>query len=553
MDSEITLGLDFGTSTTLVALPGNRRPEILSIGTTTTWLPSVLSSTDGVNWIIGEDADAAFMDTQVRSPKSAITHNLDELTNDRGVSIKADDAIRQILIEVVSRCKSRGFENFDHVRVSCPAMWDGNQRQRLINLVNEAGLTSDIDNIIDEPIAASIAWWWTRFSKGLEIHSRQRAVIFDLGGGTLDVAVVDIYPKPGMPEMTILSARGIDIAGDKLDEALRDVIIVRLLEEKQFDVAAQTDTNLVKSAIARGAREVKEALSFVQQTKFSVDPAIARVPIIEVTRSDLNNVYEPQLRRALRCLDAALREARMKQGDNLSGPQIGAIPIETLGGEIDFVVLAGGMSQIPLVLEQLQKMMPRATVESASHDLKNSTAAIAEGVANQSDFADLNIHRPNFDFIIEWTDRSGGFHSEIIYPAFTPLYLPEQVARGETELGFTVNWKPRENPLGQVALRVRSIGGRDIAMSVSGGVQAGKLREALMLDADRLDGIHFKLFASGKIIIQDRMHREYVMRINKWPFIRFQSKNSESAAVLELEPVLQITSSTPSYDPWRYK
>ena len=254
--SEFTLGLDFGTSTTLVALPG-LEPRVFPIGKEAgnSWLPSVISVNESTEWMIGEDADKGAIANQFRSPKSAITHNQQTLRNANGIEISADEAIRQIIGEVSKRCSENGLKDFSQVRLSCPAMWTGAQRKRLIKLVNEAGFVSDIDNVLDEPISASIAWWWSRFSKGLKIDQKKRAVIFDLGGGTLDVAIVDIYPRPGMPEMTILSARGIAVAGDELDKALAKHLTERLLEECNFDVLAQANRSLVQIAIRLAARE----------------------------------------------------------------------------------------------------------------------------------------------------------------------------------------------------------------------------------------------------------------------------------------------------------
>ena len=144
--SEFTLGLDFGTSTTLVALPG-LEPRVFPIGKEAgnTWLPSIISIDDSAEWLVGEDADKGAIANQFRSPKSAITHNKQYLSNANGVEISADEAIKKIITEVSNRCIENGLKNFSQVRLSCPAMWTGTQRKRLVKLVNEAGFVSDID------------------------------------------------------------------------------------------------------------------------------------------------------------------------------------------------------------------------------------------------------------------------------------------------------------------------------------------------------------------------------------------------------------------------
>jgi len=157
--SDFSLALDFGTSTSLVAIPG-LEPRISPIGEAgNDWLPSVLSIDPANERVIGEGADKGPIQYQFRSPKSAITNYSEYVSNADGLEISADEAILEILREVKRRCEEKGVTDFSSVRLSCPAMWTGDQRQRLITLVNEAGLVSDIDNILDEPIAAGVAWW----------------------------------------------------------------------------------------------------------------------------------------------------------------------------------------------------------------------------------------------------------------------------------------------------------------------------------------------------------------------------------------------------------
>ena len=551
--SEFSLGLDFGTSTTLVAEPG-LEPRIFSIGKDAgnTWLPSVLATTDGKSWLVGEDADKGSIANQFRSPKSAITMNESELQNANGLTINADSAIKKIIEEIIMRCKERGLNNFTEIRLSCPAMWTGEQRKRLVRLVNEAGLVSDIDQVIDEPISASISWWWSRFSQGLKINEKKRAVIFDLGGGTLDVAVVDIYPRPGMPEMTILSARGIAIAGDTLDSELAEYIIQRLRNEKSFDISAQKEQDVVAVAIRLAAREVKELLSSVSETTFEVDPRIAIVPSIKISRFELNDVFDQQMKLALNCVDAALREARMKVGDNLSGPDIARIPSYLLGSEVDFVVLAGGMSQIKKVRDDLQELMPRATVEFATGNSRTSTQSIVLGTANINEFANLNIHRPNFNFVAIYRDRLGSTHREILYQAFTPLYSPDQVMRGDLLLGYFTDWKPKVEPIsGTVVLALDTIGGRQVSLRITS--KQNKIIDLPELHADTRNGIKLKILANGRIQIRDRSGREYSYRVREWPHIRWTSANDSEKTALKLEEEPKIESESLHFDAWRNK
>lgn len=549
--SDFTLGLDFGTTTTLVALPG-LEPRVFPIGKEAgnTWLPSVMSiDQQGVS-LLGEDADKGALQDQFRSPKRAITLGQSTVTNVAGLTMPADDVIRKILHEVRRRCEENGLMDFSSVRVSCPAMWTGAQRRRLIGLVNDAGFVSDIDNILDEPISASIAWWWSRFSKGLKIEVKQRAVIFDLGGGTLDVAVVDFYPRAGLPEMTILAARGIAIAGDELDKALAEHVTQRLAEEFDFDVASKEDSEVIRVAIRLAARECKEILSAVDETTFSVDPSIAHVPTLKVSRVELNDIFHPLMRSALVCVESALREARMKAGDGLTGPEVAKIPMTELASDIDYVVLAGGMSQIPKVADDLQAMMPKAQVEFATSNPRNCTSAIVLGAANRNDFENLNVHRPNFNFIIVHKDKLGQETRHLVYEAFTPLYSLEQVILGEKYLGYRIAWLPHENsPSKKVTLLIESVGGREVTLLDE---EAGNKLD-LEFAADTFKGVVMKIYVNGNIVINDSSGREFVARVRKWPHIRWNSSMDLSRYELKIEVKPLLGSNYKGEDWWRFK
>ena len=108
------------------------------------------------------------------------------------------------------------------------SVWDvlrcgpASRRKRLLDLARSAGLPVDDHTLIDEPIAAGVAWVNNRIARSGQ-GVRGQLLVFDMGGGTLDVAVLDVHADLGEdPEISVLSSWGIDEAGDALDEALAD-------------------------------------------------------------------------------------------------------------------------------------------------------------------------------------------------------------------------------------------------------------------------------------------------------------------------------------------
>ena len=527
MDNNFVLGIDFGTSTTLVALP-DEPPRVIPIGISFPWIPSVLSSSNGQHWEIGENAEVSDVNSQIRSPKTAITFDkIESLETLSGLKIDPDKAIELILRNVKDKCRENGISTLGLVRMSCPAIWTGQQRIRLAKIANEVGFNVDVDHIMDEPIAAAISWWWKKSLSGDAFEDNCKAVIFDLGGGTLDVAIVDIYSADLKPEITVMSARGTREAGDKLDDLLASFIEQELLREHKFDVSIQSNKGELKAWIRREAKSVKERLSTERETIFQIKNLENQVPSISVSRLQLEEVFKPHLQQLLACTEDALREAKMKLA-NADVNKILREDITVIGSEVDFVVLAGGMSQIPIISTELQKRMPKAKIEFAvSREM--ATQAIVLGVSNPGDFANLNVHRPSFDFVMSWKSNDGQMHEQIIFPAFSTLYDSYEIQIGKSDIGREETFIPPTDPVGKCKLTVRSVGGKSVNFKMDGATTP-----YISLEANRHTGIYMKLYMDGRLVIKDALGREISSRIREWPVVRWGTTGrKETSLVLE--------------------
>lgn len=525
MNNDFVLGIDFGTSTTLVATPGEP-PVVIPIGISFPWIASVISSVDGSNWITGEESEVADVRDQIRSPKTSITfNNYGQLVTDRGIEISADEAIKIILLTVKDKCRENGLSTLGHIRMSCPAIWTGENRKRLSKLANEVGFNVDVDHIMDEPIAAAVSWLWNKSIKEQNIEDYCKAMIFDLGGGTLDVALVDVNSANIKPEITVMSARGTREAGDELDDLLSKFIENELSGKFDFKVADKENAGELRAWIRREARSVKERLSVSTETTFDIEDLSDGIPKIKLTRQQLEFVFEPQLIRLLACTEDSLREAKMK----LANADINAImreDITVIGGEVDYIVLAGGMSQIPIISKALQKIMPNAKIEFAISKEK-ATSAIVEGVANQVEFANLNVHRPSFDFVMIWMSNDGKEHEQLIFPAFTTLYDSYEIKIGKGDLGRREYFLPFTDPVGICRLVVRSVGGKNVALQIDGSES-----EFIELNANRHTGISLKLYIDGRLYIKDSLGFEIKTRIREWPMVRWGTTGTKNPLLI---------------------
>ena len=525
MDDNFVLGIDFGTSTTLVALPGEN-PKVIPIGVSFPWIPSVIASRDGENWVVGEAAEVSDIRDQIRSPKTSITFNqTNPLETNRGVQINPDIAIETILRVVKEKCRENGLSTLGFVRMSCPAIWTGEDRLRLATIANRAGFNIDVDHIMDEPIAAAISWWWNKIRLGSKVQKNCKAVIFDLGGGTLDVAIVEIYSANDKPQITVMAARGTREAGDKLDDLLAERIELELKEKHGFDVEAQINPGELRAWIRREARAVKERLSVSSETLFHIKELSDAIPSFLVSRAQLEEVFLPQLKRLMACTEDALREAKMKvlSADNNA---IMREEISVIGKEVDFVVLAGGMSQIPIISTELKHRMPNAVIEFAI-SRERASEAIVEGVSNLGEFANLNVHRPSFDFIITWKTSDGVDHEKKIFSAFSSLYDSYEISTGKSDLGKEIIFKPPTDPVGKCKLIVRSVGGKNVSFRIN-----GTQNSHIPLEANRNQGIRMKLYMDGRLYIRDALGFEFKERIKEWPVLRWGTTGTKETTLV---------------------
>ncbi len=251
------IGVDFGTSTSLVAEKvGAGRTEVFPLGADTSWVPSVAAYDEG-RFIVGEDADG--IDDAIRSVKRAITEN--RAVARAGSELAADDVVVAILTEVLRRAGPR-LSTSDRLRLGCPAMWDGSQRLRLLDLAGRAGLRLSLADLVDEPVAAGFAWLTARRAAGAPLTDG-RVLVFDMGGGTLDVAALDVRDAH---QVSVMAALGVAEAGDRLDESIAWDLESQL-SAHGVDVSTLANPARARARLVYEARATKMALSTAESAQ----------------------------------------------------------------------------------------------------------------------------------------------------------------------------------------------------------------------------------------------------------------------------------------------
>jgi molecular chaperone DnaK (HSP70) len=505
------VGIDFGTATTLMATrPGWGPAAVLPLGHATSWLPSVAWA-NGAGIVVGEEAENGGPQ-QIRSIKRAITERRETVIvpgDDGPREVEADAVIVAILTELAGRASRRGalVPADSVVRMGCPAMWDGPQRKRLVRLAAQAGLAVTDAALVDEPVAAGMAWLSDQYLRRGE-RPRGTLLVFDMGGGTLDIAVLSVAGGPE-PDVAVLACLGVPLAGDALDTAIaRD--IAAEMEANRIDVAFHPRPELAWALLERAGREAKVRLSYADEHPIVLPRQLAYPKVVRYRHERLEQAFATQLDGAENLVLSALRASRLTRLGTHPA-KLRGLDRATLAGDVDFVLLAGGMSRLPYVGRRLSALFPHAAIHDNAGVAPEET--VVAGLADTAGYERISLHRPGFDIVLEW---DGGRRP--LYEAFTPLYQPWEVYSGHSDLGYERRLAVGELPSGGTGLvRVVSATGEPVRLDLDGAMLDGlpvRFGPA---------GCVLRAYADGRMSLVDGEGTPLHLRCDAWPVLRDQA------------------------------
>ena len=348
----IAVGIDLGTTHSLVASVRNGISECLPDGDGRVILPSVVRYLDAERRQIGFDALAA----QVEDPRNTISsvkrlmgRGIDDIGNRAQLPYQLNDKPGMVTLQTVAGEKSpveisaeilatlrfRAEDTFNDdiygAVITVPAYFDDAQRQATKDAAQLAGL--NVLRLINEPTAAAIAY-------GLDNGSEGIFAIYDLGGGTFDISILRL--TQGVFEVV---AAGGDSAlgGDDYDRALVDWVLAKA------GLAADTLNPTDKAALSCTARACKEALSNAASVPFSVQLTKALINF-EMKAEDFETATAHLTQRTLTAVRKALRDAKLDKG------------------EIEGVVLVGGSTRMPQVRKAVASFFGREPLTNLNPD-----------------------------------------------------------------------------------------------------------------------------------------------------------------------------------------
>ncbi len=373
------IGIDLGTTNSCVSVMEGDRPKIIenSEGDRTT--PSVVAFTDSET-LVGQSAKRQsvtnpqktvyavkrfigrrFSDKEVQKDKAILPYKIVE-ANNGDVWIQIDDktmALPEISAKVLMKMKKTaeeylGSEVTDAV-ITVPAYFNDSQRQATKDAGKIAGL--NVQRIINEPTAAAVAY-------GLDQKKGDKKIaVYDLGGGTFDVSIIDISDIDGENQIEVLSTNGdTQLGGEDFDSRLIDHIVEEFKKEQSFDLRSDP---LALQRLKDAAEKAKIELSNGQQADINIpyitaDASGPKHLNMKITRALFESMVEDLVKRTIKPCEIALKDAKLSKGD------------------INDVILVGGQTRMPLV----QKVVKEYFGKDPRKDV-NPDEAVAAGAAIQ--------------------------------------------------------------------------------------------------------------------------------------------------------------------------
>jgi len=371
----IAIGIDLGTTHSLVASVRSGMAECLADTEGRVILPSVVRYVDAEKRQIGYAALAAQVDdprNTISSVKRLMGRGINDIGNRAQLpyelidkpgmvtlqTVAGEKSPVEISAEILATLRFRAEDTFDGdiygAVITVPAYFDDAQRQATKDAAQLAGL--NVLRLINEPTAAAIAY-------GLDNGSEGTYAIYDLGGGTFDISILRL--TQGVFEVV---ATGGDSAlgGDDYDRALVERVLAKA------GVAVDTLTATDKAALQRAARAGKEVLSSNSSVPFRVQLAKALVNF-ELKAEDFETATAHLTQRTLSAVRKALRDAKLTKDD------------------IDGVVLVGGSSRMPQVRKAVASFFGKEPLTNLNPDevVALGAAISANQLAGNNTGADL--------------------------------------------------------------------------------------------------------------------------------------------------------------------
>ena len=430
---DIRIGLDFGTSTTLVAAKiGNQPPRVLRLESTGDEMPSYLALS-GADVLIGQAAVNAA--ANVHSVKLALRDNepIEDLDG-----MKPDKAA----LELIAGGLSRALDQLKRQRrlppeterltvssnVGCTPAFSLEQRVRLRDVCRVAGLKVDMVNLVEEPVAAA-------FFASREGGARDgRTMIIDAGGGTLDVSILEVHDDA--TRFVLHASGGHELGGDQFTKVIERHLREKLARLRGTESDALDLNRKERTALWNEAEKAKIALSLRPRHRV---PLPGTDEVVEVTSEWLEEQSRDLVRRIVAfvaeiyrrsryTLDRTLDETDQRPGTDVFRNKAGHVTyvrnlrLEEDGLQhLDLVYFVGGASRMPLLRDRMAEIFGAKMIDLDLIGL-DPVQAIVLGLAMHQPLDRVELRNPNWAVNLVLGDGRGKKQQLVpVYEPYAPL------------------------------------------------------------------------------------------------------------------------------------
>ena len=387
---EKIIGIDLGTTNSVVAVMDGNEPTVIANQEGDRTTPSVIAFNDKGEVLVGAPA----RNQRVTNPEKTVysvkrfmgrrhneVHSEEKMVpykvlGDAGEYVKigvGDDQYtpQEISAKTLRKLKEASESYLGHkvnkAVITVPAYFNDAQRQATKDAGQIAGL--EVARIINEPTAAAMAY-------GLDKkQSEQKIVVFDLGGGTFDVSVLELNDDDGMKVFEVISTSGdTHLGGDDFDDVLINHVADEFMKSNSVDLRKDT---MALQRLQEACEKAKKELSSRPNTDINL-PFIcqdsdgnAKHLQMNITRSDFEQLIDPLVERCRTPVEQALKDAKLSPGD------------------IDEIVLVGGSTRVPKVQEMVKKVFGKDPHQGVNPDEVVAIGAAIQGAVLSGDRKDV--------------------------------------------------------------------------------------------------------------------------------------------------------------------
>ncbi|MGC6481612.1 MAG: molecular chaperone DnaK [Porticoccaceae bacterium] len=385
------IGIDLGTTNSCVAVLEGDAPKVIENAEGARTTPSVIAYSDDGEILAGQSAKRQavtnpentiyavkrligrrFDDKVVQKDIDMVPYKIVKADNgDAWVEVKGESkAAPQVSAEVLKKMKKTAEdylgETVSEAVITVPAYFNDSQRQATKDAGRIAGL--DVKRIINEPTAAALAYGIDK-SEGDSVIA-----VYDLGGGTFDISIIEIADVDGEKQFEVLATNGDTfLGGEDFDLRLIEYLSAEFKADSGVDLSGDP---LAMQRLKEAAEKAKIELSSSSQTEVNLpyitaDASGPKHLVVKLTRAKLESLVEDLVERSLSPLKVALKDA----GKSAS--------------EIDEVILVGGQTRMPLVQDKVTEFFGKEPRKDVNPDEAVAVGASLQGAVLAGDVTDV--------------------------------------------------------------------------------------------------------------------------------------------------------------------